>query len=327
LAGAASVTPAMHRMVNSLSLPGAGVATNDKIAAIYRIGGGTDPRIPVVTVPAGENVASPATAARVARVLGAARVSPAVQLVDYRTTGDRVFMTANGRSAYALAFVPPDGSGGTALAAAMRTALRAAAAPGWSAGLTGNGLLSAATPQKKGAGSLAASMLGGLAVLLFVFASLLAFLPLIIAAVSVLGAFLLVLGLTHLTDVSQIVTFLIALIGLGVAIDYSLLVVTRWREERARIAGAGAGRRTISREQNYAAIEAAMAGTGRSVIFSGLTVAVGLLALVTLARGLPAQHRVRRNVRPADIGRGRGHAAARHPRDRRAAAGLAEAAH
>ena len=42
-------------------------------------------------------------------------------------------------------------------------------------------------------------------------------LPLIIAAVSVLGAFLLVLGLTHLTDVSQIVTFLIALIGLGVA--------------------------------------------------------------------------------------------------------------
>jgi RND superfamily putative drug exporter len=110
-------------------------------------------------------------------------------------------------------------------------------------------------------------------------------LPLIIAAVSVLGAFLLVLGLTHLTDVSQIVTFLIALIGLGVAIDYSLLVVTRWREERARIAGAGADPRTITMEQNYAAIEAAMAHAGRSVVFSGLTVAAGLLALGVLPVG------------------------------------------
>ena len=40
-------------------------------------------------------------------------------------------------------------------------------------------------------------------------------------------------GLTEITGVSEIVGFLIALIGLGVAIDYSLLVVSRWREERA----------------------------------------------------------------------------------------------
>ena len=40
-------------------------------------------------------------------------------------------------------------------------------------------------------------------------------------------------GLTAVTDVSMIVEFLVALIGLGVAIDYSLLVVVRWREERA----------------------------------------------------------------------------------------------
>ena len=48
-----------------------------------------------------------------------------------------------------------------------------------------------------------------------------------------LSTFLLVGGLTEITGVSQIVEFLIALIGLGVAIDYSLLVVSRWREERA----------------------------------------------------------------------------------------------
>ena len=69
--------------------------------------------------------------------------------------------------------------------------------------------------------------------LLFVFASFLALLPLLIAAVSILTTFLLVLGLTTFTDVSFVVQFLIALIGLGVAIDYSLLVVSRWREERA----------------------------------------------------------------------------------------------
>ena len=57
--------------------------------------------------------------------------------------------------------------------------------------------------------------------------------PLLIAAVSILTTFLIVLVLTYVTDVSFIVQFLVALIGLGVAIDYSLLVVTRWREERA----------------------------------------------------------------------------------------------
>jgi uncharacterized membrane protein YdfJ with MMPL/SSD domain len=103
-----------------------------------------------------------------------------------------------------------------------------------------------------------------------VFASFLAFLPLLMAAISVLSTFLLVLGLTTVTGVSMIVEFLIGLIGLGVAIDYSLLVVTRWREERARGL------------DNVAAVEAAMTHAGRAVLFSGLTVAVGLLALIVL---------------------------------------------
>ena len=75
---------------------------------------------------------------------------------------------------------------------------------------------------------------GALIVLAFVFASFLALLPLLVAAVSILTTFLVVLGLTYLTQVSFIVEFLIALVGLGIAIDYSLLLVTRWREERAR---------------------------------------------------------------------------------------------
>ena len=64
--------------------------------------------------------------------------------------------------------------------------------------------------------------------------------------------------------------FLVALIGLGVAIDYSLLLVTRWREERSH---------GYSGDE---AIHRAMAGAGRAVLLSGVTVAVGLLALVML---------------------------------------------
>jgi RND superfamily putative drug exporter len=70
--------------------------------------------------------------------------------------------------------------------------------------------------------------------------------------------------------VSFIVEFLIALIGLGVAIDYSLILVTRWREERDH------GR------DNEEAVVVAMQTAGHAVLFSGVTVAIGLLALIVL---------------------------------------------
>jgi RND superfamily putative drug exporter len=88
--------------------------------------------------------------------------------------------------------------------------------------------------------------------------------------VSILTSFLLLLPLTYLTTVSFIVEFLIALIGLGVAIDYSLILVNRWREERDH------GR------DNHDAVVTAMETAGHAVVFSGTTVAIGLLALVVL---------------------------------------------
>jgi RND superfamily putative drug exporter len=112
--------------------------------------------------------------------------------------------------------------------------------------------------------------LGALVVLLFVFASFLAVVPLLMAVVSIMTTFLLLLGLTELTDVSPIVQFLVALIGLGVAIDYSLIVVSRWREERAH------GR------TGDEAVQRAMETAGRAVVFSGITVAIGLFALIAL---------------------------------------------
>jgi len=127
--------------------------------------------------------------------------------------------------------------------------------------------------SSKGTGIMAEAMIGSvgaLVILALVFASFLALLPLLIGGISVLATFLVVGGLTEVTGVSQIVEFLIALIGLGVAIDYSLLVVSRWREERA------AGR------DNAAAVTEAMNHAGRAVVFSGLTVAIGLLSMIVL---------------------------------------------
>jgi RND superfamily putative drug exporter len=111
---------------------------------------------------------------------------------------------------------------------------------------------------------------GALVVLVVVFGSFLALMPLAIAVGSILTTFLIVWGLAGLTDVSFIVQYLIALIGLGVAIDYALLIVTRWREERGRGAS------------NAQAVERALATAGRSVLFSGVTVAISLAALIAL---------------------------------------------
>jgi len=83
-------------------------------------------------------------------------------------------------------------------------------------------------------GEVAIGAIGALLILIVVFGSFLAVLPLILAGVSILATFLLIGVVTALTSVSQLVEYLVALVGLGIAIDYSLLVVTRWREERDR---------------------------------------------------------------------------------------------
>jgi RND superfamily putative drug exporter len=93
---------------------------------------------------------------------------------------------------------------------------------------------------------------------------------LLIAIPSILTTFLLVLGLTQAITVNFLVEYLVAVMGLGVAIDYSLLLITRWREER------DAGR------SNEDAILAAGPTAGRAVVLSGTIVALGLLSLVLL---------------------------------------------
>ena len=94
-------------------------------------------------------------------------------------------------------------------------------------------------------------------------------LPIAIAVSSILNTFTLVWLLTYVTDVSIIVQFLIALVGLGVAIDYALLMIFRFRDE-------------LPREDVETALVETMTHAGKAVIVSGTTVAIGLLSLIVL---------------------------------------------
>jgi len=274
-AGVITIGGTTHRMTNSFAMPGQAFKVDNQIAATYGNGGSQTPYVAVLTAPPGERVTTPAVAAAAGRAFASLHAFPHVRIADYANTGDKTFNTRNGATTYALVYTPEaSGFGGPNLAPAIQRTLSAAVPPNWHVGMTGAQLLSAGAPSSsKGTGVMAEAMIGAvgsLVILALVFASFLALLPLLIGGVSVFATFLLVGGLTEITGISQIVEFLIALIGLGVAIDYSLLVVSRWREERA------AGR------DNEAAVTAAMAHAGRAVVFSGLTVAIGLLSMIIL---------------------------------------------
>jgi putative drug exporter of the RND superfamily len=273
-AGIMTVSGTTHRMTNSFAMPGQAFRVDNQIAREYGNGGSQAPFVPVLTAPPGQRITGRAAVTAGHAFAALARAIPDVRIADYATTHDRAFLTRDGRSTFALVYTRPvSGFGGSTLGPAISRTLTSALPPGWHVGVTGTQLLSNGAKQAKGTGIMVEAMIGAvgsLAILIVVFASFLALLPLLIGGISVFATFLLIGGLTEVTGVSQIVEFLIALIGLGVAIDYSLLVVSRWREERA------AGR------DNTVAVAEAMNHAGRAVVFSGLTVAIGLLSMIVL---------------------------------------------
>ncbi|MDW5324212.1 MMPL family transporter [Plantactinospora sp. KLBMP9567] len=108
-----------------------------------------------------------------------------------------------------------------------------------------------------------------LLLLLFVFGGIVAAtLPLAVSVVAVLGALLALSGIARLTDVSVYSINLMTGLGFGLAIDYSLFILSRFREELA------AGRPTEE------AVVRTVRTAGRTVAFSALTVAVSLSALL-----------------------------------------------
>jgi RND superfamily putative drug exporter len=94
--------------------------------------------------------------------------------------------------------------------------------------------------------------------------------PFIFAACTIMGSLGILYGVAHLASTPTYTTNLIQLIGLGIAVDYSLLVVYRFREELAH-----------GYEKDEAVVRT-MQTAGRAVIFSGVAVALGLALLIAM---------------------------------------------
>jgi putative drug exporter of the RND superfamily len=281
IVGVAASGPASDRLTNDSSVPDTeGWETTLAIARLYDRNpeGSGDPLLPVVTLPAGTTVDSPGVKAELAAVdARLRRALPDARIASFASTGSRAFVSKDGRTVFALAYprlaAESDWGENPQAARAATRAMSGVTVAGRPVRVTGFDALSEDAGDSDGPGVLVEALIGGfgaLLVLIFVFASALAVVPLLIAFVAITTAFVPLLALTAVADVSPVVQFLIVLIGLGVAIDYSLLVVSRWREERAHGA------------PGEEAVQRAMETAGRAVVFSGITVAIGLLALIAL---------------------------------------------
>jgi putative drug exporter of the RND superfamily len=279
IVGIGAAGPASEALDQRFSVPGReGWDASQEIQRVYGNGGETLPLVPVVTLPKGTTVDSPGVKDQLTKVEETARNAvPRSRVAGFGSTGDKAFVSKDGRTAFVYVFAPrtDDPFGGNVDDQRhVRDALKGVTIDGAPVRLTGyDALFDSSGEADDGPGVLLEALFGGagaLVVLIFVFGSALALVPLGMAICSVLVSFLLLWGLTAITDISPIVQFIVALIGLGVSIDYALLIVIRWREEREK-----------GLEGDEAVISA-MGTAGRAVVFSGTTVAVGLLALVVL---------------------------------------------
>ena len=208
-------------------------------------------------------------------VSAAQRANPGSRAASFFSTGSPMYLSKDRHTTFATIYpagIP--GFNGTNHIKETRAALQKAAPPGVTANLTGRDPLEQASSGGKGPSVVTEALIAGvgaLVILFFVFGTLPAVaIPLAIAVASILNTFTLVWILTYVTDVSIIVQFLIALVGLGVAIDYALLMIFRFRDELRE------------GEDVETALVEMMTHAGRSVIVSGSTVAVGLLSMVIL---------------------------------------------
>jgi len=130
-----------------------------------------------------------------------------------------------------------------------------------------------------------------LLVLILVFGGFLAAgMPILGAIASIAVSLLGLLGFSHLIDLDASVVNVVTVLGLGLCIDYGLLIVSRFREELRRLTTTAAGRpdeesvavydRTANVERVGTALSATMATAGRTVVFSAVTVGISLSGLL-----------------------------------------------
>jgi putative drug exporter of the RND superfamily len=273
LLGAYSANAVSKRWLEQFSIPGyAAYEANQRILKTF----GTGAQAPMTAVFVSSGDVTKERGAAKAIAAGAA-VNRGSRTSSYFSTSSAAYVSGNRHTMFANIYPPgrPGFSANTHISD-VRAAIKKASPRGDHAYLTGRDpLYEAASGGSSGGPSvLTEALIGGIGaivILLFVFGTIPAIaIPIAIAIASILNTFTLILLLTYVTSVSIIVQFLVALVGLGVAIDYSLLMIFRFREELQ------------NGEDTPTAVVETMRHAGRSVIVSGSTVAIGLVSMVIL---------------------------------------------
>ncbi len=272
--GAFSASQVADRWLEDFSIPGAsGYEANQR--AVAELGNGE--LFPfVIVLRADEDVTKVAGVETAIEKASAA--NPGSRVSSFFNTGDEMYLSDDRKVTFANIYAAGQFTIEPVDVDPTKKAVAAAVPAGVDGYVTGIDSLVAESSETADGGAppsvLAEALIGGvgaLVILLFTFGTLPAIaMPLLIAIASILNTFSLIWLLTYITDVSIVVQFLVALVGLGVAIDYALLMIFRFREELRH----GADRET--------AIVETMRHAGRSVIVSGSTVAVGLLSMLIL---------------------------------------------
>ena len=226
----------------------------------------------VFAAPAGERLDTPARKAAILKAIALLKTS------EFKPHGDKAGLTSvanpfdkdtfskDGRIAYAEAqFDQTIEDADRDQVVAVEDAVRQTVEP---AGVTVEYNGEAEFPPLEQGISEALGLLAAIIVLLFVFRTFVAMLiPIALAIVALMTAFLLLFILAGQTDINTVTPILVSMIGLGVGIDYSLFIVTRFRQLlhdglEPRVAAAEAG-----------------SSAGRAVLFAGLTVAISVSGL------------------------------------------------
>jgi putative drug exporter of the RND superfamily len=193
-----------------------------------------------------------------------------VGVVGYAETGDRRFISTDGHGAYSVVQLNLTNEQSVDAIAGLKAEIAPPA--GYTVQLTGYGPIGRDQTTQSEADLQRAETVSAplvLLILVAVFASLIAAgMPLLIAALAIPTTLGFVYFVAQRVEMSIYVLNISTMLGLALAIDYSLFIVSRFREELAR-------GRTVGE-----AVEKAVATSGKAVAFSGFAVAVGLSGLL-----------------------------------------------
>ena len=236
-----------------------------------KFGAGRSSLLVLFTSTVSTDATSPDYQGAIAASLAKLRVDPRVTgIVGFAETGDRRFISSAGDKAYVVVQLAATDERSVDLVEPLRAEI--VPAPGYGVQLTGYGPLtkgSAVLSEKDLVRAETVSLPIVALVLLLVFASLVAAgIPLLIAGLAIPTTLGLIFFVSQIVQMSIYVENIATMLGLALSIDYSLFVVSRFREELAR-------GRTVGQ-----AVEKAVATSGKAVAFSGFAVAIGLSGLL-----------------------------------------------